>query len=109
MPGSSPGMTFCAWHADPQRGGRINANKDKLGLKTIVLAVDDGEATRNTADGARVNIKKAGLTMVYGKTYPPTTTPTALALLKRTSVAKNDMAARRLAKINRLAGGRWEN
>ena len=102
-------MTFCAWHADPQRGGRINANKDKLGLKTIVLAVNDGEATRNTADGARVNIKKAGLTMVYGKTYPPTTTATALALLKRTSVAKNDMAARRLAKINRLAGGRWDN
>jgi branched-chain amino acid transport system substrate-binding protein len=39
----------------------IKANKDKLGLKTIALAVDDGEATRNTADGARVNLKKAGL------------------------------------------------
>ena len=38
----------------------VNANKEKLGLKTIALAVDDGEATRNTADGARVNIKKAG-------------------------------------------------
>jgi branched-chain amino acid transport system substrate-binding protein len=36
----------------------IKANKDKLGLKTIALAVDDGEATRNTADGARVNIKR---------------------------------------------------
>src|SRR5271167_4106740 len=52
----------------------IEANKDKLGLKTIALAVDDGEATRNTADGARVNIKKAGLEVVYDKTYPPTTT-----------------------------------
>ncbi|MBV8577966.1 MAG: amino acid ABC transporter substrate-binding protein, partial [Acetobacteraceae bacterium] len=52
----------------------VNANKEKLGLKTIALAVDDGEATRNTADGARVNIKKAGLTVVYDKTYPPTTT-----------------------------------
>ena len=52
----------------------IKANKDKLGLKTIALAVDDGEATRNTADGARVNIKKAGLDVVYDKTYPPTTT-----------------------------------
>jgi branched-chain amino acid transport system substrate-binding protein len=52
----------------------IKANKDKLGLKTIALAVDDGEATRNTADGARVNIKKAGLNVVYDKTYPPTTT-----------------------------------
>ncbi len=52
----------------------IKANKDKLGLKTIALAVDDGEATRNTADGARVNLKKAGLDVVYDKTYPPTTT-----------------------------------
>src|SRR5271165_4551817 len=34
----------------------IKANKDKLGLRTIALAVDDGEATRNTADGARVNL-----------------------------------------------------
>jgi len=52
----------------------IKANRDKLGLKTIALAVDDGEATRNTADGARVNLKKAGLQVVYDKTYPPTTT-----------------------------------
>jgi len=52
----------------------IKANKDKLGLKTIALAVDDGEATRNTADGARANVKKAGLNVVYDKTYPPTTT-----------------------------------
>ena len=39
----------------------VKANKEKLGLKTIALAVDDGEATRNAADGARVNLKKAGL------------------------------------------------
>src|SRR5580692_1704714 len=52
----------------------IKANKDKLGLKTIALAVGDGEATRNTADGARVNLKKAGLEVVYDKTYPLTTT-----------------------------------
>jgi len=52
----------------------VKTNKDKLGLKTIALAVDDGEATRNTADGARVNLKKAGLQVVYDKTYPPTTT-----------------------------------
>ncbi len=52
----------------------IKANKEKLGLSTIALAVDDGEATRNTADGARVNLKKAGLKTVYDKTYPPTTT-----------------------------------
>jgi branched-chain amino acid transport system substrate-binding protein len=52
----------------------VKAHKEKLGLKTIALAVDDGEATRNTADGARVNLKKAGLDVVYDKTYPPTTT-----------------------------------
>jgi hypothetical protein len=43
---------------------------------------------------------------LYGITA---TLAAALALRKRTSVSKNDMAARRLAKINRLAGGRSEN
>ncbi len=52
----------------------IKANKEKMGLKTIALAVGDGEATRNTADGARTNLKKAGLEVVYDKTYPLTTT-----------------------------------
>src|SRR3974377_1847377 len=31
----------------------IKAHKDKLGLKTIALGVDDRETTRNTADRAR--------------------------------------------------------
>src|SRR6266513_1463276 len=52
----------------------IKANKEKLGLKTIAIATGDGEATRNGTDGARVNIKKAGLDIVYDKTYPLTTT-----------------------------------
>jgi branched-chain amino acid transport system substrate-binding protein len=52
----------------------IKANKEKMGLKTIALAVGDGEATRNTADGARINLKKAGLDVVYDKTYPLNTT-----------------------------------
>ena len=52
----------------------INANKEKMGLKTIALAVGDGEATRNTADGARTNLKKAGLEVVYDRTYPLSTT-----------------------------------
>ena len=52
----------------------IKANKDKMGLKTIALAVGDGEATRNTADGARINLKKAGLDVVYDRTYPLNTT-----------------------------------
>ncbi len=52
----------------------IKANKEKLGLKTIALATGDGEATRNGSDGARTNIKKAGLEIVYDKTYPLQTT-----------------------------------
>lgn len=51
----------------------VKAQQQKLGLKTIALAVDDGEATRNAADGARFNLKKAGLKIVYDRTYPPTT------------------------------------
>src|SRR5438132_1680864 len=46
----------------------VKAHKEKLGLNTIALPVDDGEATRNTADGARVNLKKAGLDVVYDQT-----------------------------------------
>ncbi|HVX73364.1 MAG TPA: ABC transporter substrate-binding protein, partial [Devosia sp.] len=52
----------------------VKANKEKLGLKTMALAVGDGEATRNGADGARQNAKKAGLQLVYDKTYPLNTT-----------------------------------
>ncbi len=52
----------------------IKQNKEKLGLKTIALATGDGEATRNSTDGARANLKKAGLQVVYDKTYPLTTT-----------------------------------
>ncbi|HZT86705.1 MAG TPA: amino acid ABC transporter substrate-binding protein [Stellaceae bacterium] len=52
----------------------VKQNKDKLGLKTMALAVGDGEATRNGADGARQNAKKAGLQLVYDKTYPLNTT-----------------------------------
>jgi branched-chain amino acid transport system substrate-binding protein len=52
----------------------IKANKEKLGLKTIALATGDGEATRNSTDGARVNLKKAGLDIVYDKNYPLATT-----------------------------------
>jgi branched-chain amino acid transport system substrate-binding protein len=52
----------------------IKANQAKLGLKTMALAVGDGEATRNGADGARKNAKAAGLDLVYDKTYPLNTT-----------------------------------
>jgi branched-chain amino acid transport system substrate-binding protein len=33
----------------------------------------DAEFARNAADGARENAKKAGLKIVYDKTYPPPT------------------------------------
>src|SRR5215471_4328274 len=52
----------------------IKANQEKMGLKTMALAVGDGEATRNGADGARQNAKKAGIELVYDKTYPLNTT-----------------------------------
>ncbi len=48
----------------------VKQYKDKLGLKTMALAVGDGEATRNGADGARKNAKAAGIDLVYDKTYP---------------------------------------
>ena len=54
----------------------VKAQKDALGLKTIAFVADDGEATRNTIDGAHTNLKNSGLDLkiVYDRTYPPTTT-----------------------------------
>jgi branched-chain amino acid transport system substrate-binding protein len=42
--------------------------------ETISLAAADAEFGRNVCEGARDNAKKAGLKIVYDKTYPPTTT-----------------------------------
>jgi branched-chain amino acid transport system substrate-binding protein len=41
---------------------------------TISLAAADAEFARNACEGARDNAKKAGLKIVYDKTYPPPTT-----------------------------------
>ena len=41
--------------------------------QTISLATADAEFGRNVCEGARENAKKAGLKIVYDKTYPPTT------------------------------------
>ena len=68
----------------------VKAQQDKLGLKTIALAVDDGEATRNAADGARINLKKAGLKIVYDRTYPPTTTDFS-PIIRAIQAAKPDI------------------
>jgi branched-chain amino acid transport system substrate-binding protein len=42
--------------------------------KTLAIIAADAEFARNGADGARSNAKKAGLEVVYDKTYPPATT-----------------------------------
>ena len=41
--------------------------------QTIAIVAADAEFARNMADGARENAKKAGLKIVYDKTYPPAT------------------------------------
>ncbi|HEX3883500.1 MAG TPA: amino acid ABC transporter substrate-binding protein [Stellaceae bacterium] len=42
--------------------------------KTVAIVAADAEFPKNASDGARRNAKKAGLEIVYDKTYPPTTT-----------------------------------
>ncbi len=42
--------------------------------QTVAIAAEDAEFSRNSADGARENVKKFGLKIVYDKTYPPSTT-----------------------------------
>src|SRR4051812_49000829 len=42
--------------------------------QTLAIIAGDAEFPRNAAEGARKNAKQAGLTIVYDKTYPPTTT-----------------------------------
>ncbi|MGN6462740.1 MAG: amino acid ABC transporter substrate-binding protein [Pseudolabrys sp.] len=41
---------------------------------TVAIVAADQEFSRNASDGARENVKKAGLKVVYDKTYPPSTT-----------------------------------
>ena len=41
---------------------------------TVAIVAADAEFARNACDGARENAKKAGLKIVYDKTYPPATT-----------------------------------
>ncbi|HZL58283.1 MAG TPA: amino acid ABC transporter substrate-binding protein [Stellaceae bacterium] len=42
--------------------------------KTVAIVGADAEFSKNLTDGARENAKAAGLTIVYDKSYPPTTT-----------------------------------
>jgi branched-chain amino acid transport system substrate-binding protein len=41
--------------------------------QTVAIVAADQEFSRNAADGARENAQKAGLKVVYDKTYPPST------------------------------------
>jgi branched-chain amino acid transport system substrate-binding protein len=41
--------------------------------QTVAIVAADQEFSRNAADGARENAKKAGLKIVYDKNYPPST------------------------------------
>jgi branched-chain amino acid transport system substrate-binding protein len=42
--------------------------------QTVAIVYADAEFSNNVADGARDNAKKAGLKVVYDRSYPPTTT-----------------------------------
>ena len=41
------------------------------GIKTVALAAADAEFSQNACEGARENAKKAGMKIVYDKSYPP--------------------------------------
>src|SRR5271155_1949783 len=41
--------------------------------KTVALVTADAEFGRNALDGARQNVKAAGLTTIYDRAYPPST------------------------------------
>ncbi len=51
--------------------------------QTVAIVANDLEFSKNASDGARENAKKAGLRIVYDRSYPPTTpdfTPIARAI-----------------------------
>ena len=63
---------------DPKRafaeGFFAVAKQIKPAPKTIAIAVADAEFAQNSADGARIGAKEAGLKIVYDRAYPPNTT-----------------------------------
>jgi branched-chain amino acid transport system substrate-binding protein len=42
--------------------------------QSVAIAAEDAEFSRNAADGARENVHKYGLKIVYDRNYPPSTT-----------------------------------
>jgi branched-chain amino acid transport system substrate-binding protein len=60
--------------ADFTKGFFELAAAQKPKPQTVAIAYADQEYSHNAADGARENAKKAGLKIVYDKSYPPPTT-----------------------------------
>jgi len=50
------------------------AMAQSLQPRTVAIVAADQEMSRNASDGARENAQKAGLKIVYDKSYPPATT-----------------------------------
>jgi branched-chain amino acid transport system substrate-binding protein len=58
--------------------------------KTIALAAEDAEFSRNACEGARNNVKKYGFDIVYDKTYPPNT-PDFSPIIRSIQAANPDL------------------
>jgi branched-chain amino acid transport system substrate-binding protein len=58
--------------------------------KTIALAAEDAEFSRNACEGARNNVKKYGFNIVYDKTYPPNT-PDFSPIIRSIQAANPDL------------------
>ncbi|HWE77457.1 MAG TPA: amino acid ABC transporter substrate-binding protein [Pseudolabrys sp.] len=59
------------------------------GIKTVALAAADAEFSQNACEGARENAKKAGMKIVYDKSYPPPPKTTDFTPIVRALQAAN--------------------
>ena len=59
--------------------------------RTVAIAAADAEFSVNASDGARENAKAAGLTIVYDKRYPPSTTDFA-PIIRAVQATNPDLA-----------------
>lgn len=58
--------------------------------KTVAIIAADAEFAKNASDGARQNAKASGFTVVYDKTYPPSTTD-FLPIMRAVQAANADI------------------
>jgi len=68
--------------------GFFKVAKEK-GIKTVALAAADAEFSQNACEGARENAKKAGMKIVYDKSYPPPPKTTDFTPIVRALQAAN--------------------